>query len=62
MSARAYESADQHLEYNFELLPGATPAAIALRHDGAEGLALDAAGDLRVSTSMGTVVERAPQA
>ena len=62
VSARVYESADQHLEYDFELQPGANPAAIALRHDGAEGLALDAAGDLRVSTSVGTVVERAPRA
>ena len=33
-SARVYESADQQLEYDFELAPGANPAAIGLRHDG----------------------------
>ena len=62
VSARVYESADQHVEYDFELAPGADPAAISLRHDGAEGLALDAAGNLLLKTSVGTVVERAPLA
>ncbi|GAB3586748.1 DUF7948 domain-containing protein [Hymenobacter daeguensis] len=63
VSAHVYESADQHLEYDFELAPGADPTAIALRHDGAEGVALDAAtGSLLVKTSVGTVTERAPQA
>ena len=62
VSARVYESADQHLEYDFELAPGAKPAAIGLRHDGADGLALDATGNLLVKTSVGTVTERAPQA
>jgi hypothetical protein len=62
VSARVYESADQHLEYDFVLAPGANPAAIALRHDGADGVTLDAAGNLLVKTSVGTVTERAPQA
>ena len=62
ISARVYESADQHLEYDFELAPGADPAAIALRHDGAAGLALDPAGNLVVQTSVGPLVERAPRA
>jgi hypothetical protein len=63
VNARVYESADQHLEYDFELVPGAQPAAIGLRHDGADGVALDAAtGNLLVKTSVGTVTERAPQA
>ncbi|MBF9223219.1 DUF7948 domain-containing protein [Hymenobacter ruricola] len=62
VSARVYESADQHLEYDFELAPGARPGAIALRHDGAQGLQLDAAGNLLVQTSVGTLTERAPQA
>ncbi|ALW84565.1 hypothetical protein AUC43_05375 [Hymenobacter sedentarius] len=62
VSARVYESADQHLEYDFELAPRANPAAIALRHDGADGLALDPAGNLLVRTSVGTMTERAPQA
>ena len=62
VSARVYESRDQHLEYDFEVAPGARPDAIGLRHEGAEGLALDAAGNLQVKTSVGVVVERAPQA
>ncbi|WP_426058185.1 gliding motility-associated C-terminal domain-containing protein [Hymenobacter sp. B1770] len=62
VSARVYESTDQHLEYDFELAAGANPAAIALRHKGAEGLALDKAGNLLVRTSVGTITERAPQA
>ncbi|MDO7850669.1 DUF7948 domain-containing protein [Hymenobacter convexus] len=62
VSARVYESADQHLEYDFVLAPGARPGAIALRHDGADGLRLDAAGNLLVRTSVGTLTERAPQA
>ncbi|GAB2709937.1 hypothetical protein GCM10011495_27600 [Hymenobacter frigidus] len=62
VQARVYESADQHLEYDFELAPGANPAAIGLRHDGAESLAVDAAGNLLVGTSVGTVTERAPVA
>ncbi|WP_210514108.1 DUF7948 domain-containing protein [Hymenobacter terricola] len=62
VAARVYESADQHLEYDFELAPGARPAVIALRHDGADGLKLDAAGNLLVKTSVGTITERAPQA
>ncbi|MBD2770103.1 gliding motility-associated C-terminal domain-containing protein [Hymenobacter sp. BT664] len=62
VSARVYESADQHLEYDFVLAPGANPSAIGLRHEGADGVALDAAGNLLVTTSVGTVTERAPQA
>ena len=62
VSARLYESADQHLEYDFELAAGADPAIIAVRHDGADNLTLDPAGNLRVRTSVGTVVERKPRA
>jgi len=62
VDARVYESADQHLEYDFELAAGADPAAIGLRHEGADGLALDAAGNLVVGTRAGALVERAPQA
>ncbi|MDB5235165.1 MAG: hypothetical protein JWR44_2158 [Hymenobacter sp.] len=62
VSARVYESADQHLEYDFVLAPGARPEAIALRHDGADGLQLDAAGNLLVRTNVGTITERAPLA
>ena len=62
VAARVYESTDQHLEYDFELAPGAKPGIIGVRHDGATGLRLDAAGNLLVSTSVGTLTERAPRA
>ena len=62
ISARLYESKEQQLEYDFVLAPGADAAAIGLRHEGADALALDKAGNLVVQTSVGTVVEHAPQA
>ena len=62
VNARVYESADQHLEYDFEVAAGANAAAIALRHEGATAVALDAAGSLHVKTSVGTFTERAPLA
>ena len=62
VNARVYESADQHLEYDFEVAPGANAAAVALRHEGATAVALDAAGNLQVKTSVGTITERAPLA
>lgn len=57
-----YENAGQHLEYDIELAPHANAARVALRYDGAEGLTLDAAGNLVVKTSVRTVTELAPQA
>ena len=62
VSARLYESKEQQLEYDFVLAPNADAAAIGLRHEGADALALDEAGNLMVQTSVGTVVEHAPQA
>ena len=62
VSARLYENKEQQLEYDFVLAPGADAAAIGLRHEGADALKLDAAGNLVVQTSVGTVVEHAPQA
>ena len=62
VSARVYESAGQELEYDFEVAPGASAAAIALRHEGATAVARDAAGNLLVKTSVGTITERAPLA
>ncbi|TDN36482.1 hypothetical protein A8B98_09010 [Hymenobacter sp. UV11] len=61
VGARFYENDQQRLEYDFTVAPGADPAAIGLRHDGAE-LALDAGGNLLLTTSVGTVRELAPQA
>ena len=46
VQARVYESADQHLEYDFELAPGADPAAI-----GAPPEALTPEGWLRILPS-----------
>ncbi|MGY3088312.1 hypothetical protein ACVWYF_001345 [Hymenobacter sp. UYAg731] len=62
VDAQVYESIDQQLEYDFELAAGADPAAIVLRHDGAEKVQLDAAGNLLLQTSVGRIVEHAPQA
>ncbi|MGY3088313.1 hypothetical protein ACVWYF_001346 [Hymenobacter sp. UYAg731] len=62
IGARVYESADQRLEYDFTLAPGANPAAIGLRHDGGDDLTLDGEGNLVVKTSVGNLTERAPQA
>jgi len=57
-----YENASQRLEYDVLLAPRANPARVALRYDGAAGLALDAAGNLVVTTSIGTTTELAPRA
>ena len=62
VDAQVYESADQQVEYDFELAAGADPTAIVLRHDGAEKVQLDASGNLLLLTSVGRIMERAPQA
>ncbi|GAB3586750.1 DUF7948 domain-containing protein [Hymenobacter daeguensis] len=63
VDAHLYESPGQELEYDFELAPGADPTAIALHHDGATRVSLNAAtGDLQLLTSVGSITERAPQA
>ncbi|GAA4350553.1 hypothetical protein GCM10023185_08390 [Hymenobacter saemangeumensis] len=62
IGARVYENDSQQLEYDFELAPNADPSAIAIRHLGAEALRLDAEGSLQLTTSVGTLTEKAPQA
>jgi hypothetical protein len=57
-----YENAGQHLEYDVLLAPGARPARVALRYEGASSLTLDAAGNLVIKTSVGTTTEQAPKA
>ena len=57
-----YENAGQHLEYDVLLAPRANPARVALRYEGAAGLALDAAGNLIIKTTVGTTTELAPRA
>ena len=57
-----YENQTQRLEYDMLLAPRANPARVALRYDGASALALDAAGNLVIKTSVSTTTELAPQA
>ena len=51
---------DRQLEYDFLLAPGADPARIALRFDGAERVAIDASGDLVIHAGGGELRQRAP--
>jgi hypothetical protein len=55
-----YGNNQQHLEYDFVLAPGADPHAIKLSFQGAQGMTLDAQGDLVLHTSGGDIVEQAP--
>jgi hypothetical protein len=48
------------LEYDFVLAPGADPAAIGMRFEGAEDLSIDPEGDLVITTAVGELVHRAP--
>src|SRR5262249_53111462 len=48
------------LEYDFVLGPGANPGGIRLSVQGTLGVGPDAAGDLRLHTAGGDVVEHAP--
>jgi gliding motility-associated-like protein len=57
-----YENVGQHLEYDVLLAPGANPARVALRYEGASSLNLDAAGNLVIKTTVGTTTELAPKA
>ncbi|MGI4741488.1 MAG: gliding motility-associated C-terminal domain-containing protein [Janthinobacterium lividum] len=61
VGAHFYENDQQRLEYDFTVAPGADPAAIGVRHAGAE-VVLDAGGNLVLTTSVGIVRELAPQA
>lgn len=57
-----YENQTQRLEYDVLLAPRANPARVALRYDGTSALAIDAAGNLVIKTSVSTTTELAPQA
>jgi len=57
-----YENAARRLEYDVLLAPGANPARVALRYEGAAALALDAAGNFVIQTTVGTTTELAPRA
>lgn len=49
------------LEYDFELAPGADPAHIALRFEGAKNTSIDAHGNLVLALAAGDVELQAPQ-
>ena len=55
-----YYGNQQQLEYDFDVAPGADPTLIQLNFQGAQGLSLDAQGNLVISTAAGDVVEHAP--
>ena len=61
-SLRYHGTAGGQLEYDFELAPGASPAAIGLRYRGASSLQLLEDGSLLVQTSVGQVHEQRPVA
>jgi hypothetical protein len=56
----AYYGGAGGLEYEFVLSPGADAHAIALRFEGADGVELNAQGDLVVHTAAGELVQHAP--
>jgi hypothetical protein len=55
-----YYGSGQPLEYDFVVAPGADPGRIRLGFEGAQGLALDPAGDLHVRLATGELVQHAP--
>jgi hypothetical protein len=56
----AYYGNQQQLEYDFIVAPGGDPSAIRLGYDGADSMALDAAGNLVLHTAGGDVTDQAP--
>jgi hypothetical protein len=49
------------LHYDIELAPGANPTQIRLRFEGTTQLAVEAEGDLRLTTARGHLLHRAPR-
>ena len=56
-----YGNAQGQMEYDFEVAPGADPNQISLMIEGAEGLEVDASGDLVISTPVGQMRQRRPE-
>jgi hypothetical protein len=50
----------RELEYDFVLAPGADPSRVRLRVDGATAVSLSPDGDVRITTSRGTIIQRKP--
>ncbi|KUG08233.1 gliding motility-associated C-terminal domain-containing protein [Solirubrum puertoriconensis] len=62
IDVRLYENAQQQLEYDYEVTPGADVSLIQQRYTGAEQLSLGKGGTLQIRTSLGTVTELVPRA
>ncbi|CAA9286174.1 MAG: hypothetical protein AVDCRST_MAG95-3664 [uncultured Adhaeribacter sp.] len=58
---RLYEKAGQ-LKYEFMLQPRVSSGQIQMQYEGASGLALQYNGDLQITTSVTTIIERKPVA
>jgi hypothetical protein len=50
----------QGLEYDLVLAPGADPGVVRLAVDGAQSVAVDEQGDLRLTTGAGVLIQRKP--
>jgi hypothetical protein len=57
-----YGNAQNNLEHNYLVAPGADPSQIVTRISGADRVSLNAQGDLVIQTAMGSLVENAPVA
>lgn len=55
-----YHGKQQQLEYDFIVAPGANPAAIELSFSGADGLVINAQGDLLLDVGGGIITQRKP--
>lgn len=55
-----YYGNGSYMEYDFMVAAGSDPSQIEIRYDGIEGLSVNAAGELEVSTLWGTIVESCP--
>lgn len=55
-------SAQAALKYDFIVAPGADPAQIQLRYEGADNMHIDGNGDLKIETSVGEIQEIKPYA
>jgi uncharacterized repeat protein (TIGR01451 family) len=55
-----YYGNQRQLEYDFNVAPGADPAQIKLRFEGAQNLRVDEAGDLLIETAAGEVRQHKP--
>jgi hypothetical protein len=55
-----YYGTQGHLEYDFQVAPGARPSTIRLEISGSKGLKLDTHGNLIIASNAGNIVEAKP--